>query len=96
MRYDPPFQRTLGLVPVLCIVALLLVLPLFVQGSFFRHLMVLAFIYAVVAASWDLSFGYGGLLNFAHVALFAVGIYAYGILAKTYGVNPWLLSLIHI
>ena len=94
MRYDPPFQRTLGLVPVLCIVALLLVLPLFVQGSFFRHLMVLAFIYAVVAASWDLSFGYGGLLNFAHVALFAVGIYAYGILAKTYGVNPWLAVLL--
>lgn len=90
MRYDPPFHRSNGLIPaLLCILALALV-PLVFDGSYLRHLLVLSMVFAIVAASWDLSFGFGGLLNFAHVALFAVGIYTYGILAKTYGINPWL------
>lgn len=94
MRYDPPFHRTNGLIPALVIVLLLAVLPFFFEGSYVRHILILSFVFAIVAASWDLSFGFGGLLNFAHVALFAVGIYAYGILAKTYGVNPWLAILL--
>lgn len=93
MRYDPPFHRTNGLVPALLVVAVLAVFPLVFESSYIRHLMILAFVFAMVAASWDLSLGYGGLFNFAHVALFAIGIYVYGILAKTYGVNPWLAIL---
>ncbi len=90
MRYDPPFHKTNGLIPSIIVVTLLALVPFFIDGSYVRHLLILAMVFAIVAASWDLSFGYGGLLNFAHVALFATGIYAYGILAKTYGVNPWL------
>ncbi len=44
------------------------------DASYHRHVMILALIFAIVAASWDLSFGYGGLFSFAHVALFAVGV----------------------
>lgn len=94
MRYDPPFHKTNGLVPAIIVIALLAIFPFFFDASYIRHLMILAFVFAIVAASWDLSFGYGGLLNFAHVALFAVGIYTYGILAKTYDVNPWLAILL--
>lgn len=94
MRYDPPFHLTNGLIPTVSVVLGLALLPVVFDSSYFRHLLILAMVFAIVAASWDLSFGYGGLLNFAHVALFAVGIYAYGILAKTYGVNPWLAILL--
>ncbi|MFK7752539.1 MAG: alpha/beta fold hydrolase [Sedimentitalea sp.] len=94
MRYDPPFHRTNGLIPAIVVVLALAVLPFVFDGTYLRHLIILSFVFAIVAASWDLSFGFGGLLNFAHVALFAVGIYAYGILAKTYGVNPWLAILL--
>lgn len=94
MRYDPPFHRTNGLIPAILIVIALALVPFVLEGSYIRHLIILSFVFAIVAASWDLSFGYGGLLNFAHVALFAVGIYAYGILAKTLGVNPWLAILL--
>ena len=90
MRYDPPFHRSAGLWPAVLAVAALALLPFGVEDGYLRHLLVLAFVYAVVAASWDLTLGYGGLFNFAHVALFAVGLYAYGILAKTLGVSPWL------
>jgi ABC-type branched-subunit amino acid transport system permease subunit/pimeloyl-ACP methyl ester carboxylesterase len=94
MRYDPPFHKSSGLIPALFVLAVLLVLPLVIEASYLRHLMILAFVFGIVAASWDLSLGYGGLFNFAHVALFAVGIYTYAILAKTLGVNPWLAVLI--
>ena len=93
MRYDPPFHKSNGLVPALVVLAGLMVLPWIFDASYARHLMVLVFVFGVVAASWDLSLGYGGLFNFAHVALFAVGIYTYAILAKTLGVNPWIAML---
>lgn len=90
MRYDPPFHRSNGLIPVLIAFVALAVYPLVFDATYARHLVILAFVYAIVASSWDLSLGYGGLFNFAHVALFAVGVYSYGILAKTLGVSPWL------
>ena len=93
MRYDPAFHKTNGLIPALLVITALACLPFVFDSSYFRHLLILSMVFAIVAASWDLSFGYGGLLNFAHVAMFAVGIYAYGILAKTYGLNPWLAIL---
>lgn len=93
MRYDPPFHKSNGLVPGFVVLAGLIVLPWIFDASYARHLMILVFVFGVVAASWDLSLGYGGLFNFAHVALFAVGIYTYAILAKTLGVNPWIAML---
>ena len=93
MRYDPHFHKSNGLIPALVVLAGLMVLPWIFDASYARHLMVLVFVFGVVAASWDLSLGYGGLFNFAHVALFAVGIYTYAILAKTLGVNPWIALL---
>ena len=93
MRYDPAFHKTNGVIPTLLVIAFLSCLPFVIDSSYLRHLLILSMVFAIVAASWDLSFGYGGLLNFAHVAMFAVGIYAYGILAKTYGLNPWLAIL---
>lgn len=90
MRYDPPFHRTNGLVPAIAALIGLAIFPVLVDDPYARHLLILAFVFAIVASSWDLSLGYGGLFNFAHVALFAVGVYTYGILAKTLGVSPWL------
>ncbi|TIU61172.1 MAG: branched-chain amino acid ABC transporter permease, partial [Mesorhizobium sp.] len=40
--------------------------------------------------NWDLSLGYGGVFNFGHLALFGIGFYAYSLLAKQAGVDPWI------
>ena len=93
MRYDPPLQKTQGLWPLLLAVVALVAYPFVFEATYFRHVMILAFVFAIVATSWDFSLGFGGLFNFAHVALFAVGIYTYAILAKTLGVSPWLAIL---
>lgn len=73
------------------VIVLLLVLPLIFQGSYLRHLFILAFLFAIVAASWDLTLGYTGLFNFGHVAFFGLGVYTAGILTTQAGVNPWLV-----
>jgi len=74
----------------LAVVAVLCVAPWFSSGSHFRHLLIVAMFYAVIASNWDLSVGYAGIFNFAHVAFFALGAYTAGILTKSFGVNPWL------
>lgn len=75
-------------------VALLLIVPVFVQDSYVRHLFIMAFVYAVVASNWDLSLGLGGLFNFGHLTFFGTGVYTAAILAKSGGVNPWLAILL--
>lgn len=72
---------------------LLALAPLVTGDQYIRHLLIIAMMYAVVAASWDLSLGYAGIFNFAHVAFFALGAYTGGILTKSFGVSPWLAIL---
>ncbi len=75
---------------VLVMVLLGLFMPLFIRSPFIRHLLITAMIYAVVASNWDLSLGLGGVFNFAHTVFFAGGAYTAAMLAKVYGVSPWL------
>ena len=70
--------------------ALLALLPLAAGDSYSRHVLIMAFLYAVVASNWDLSLGYGGIFNFAHLALFGIGVYAYALLTKLAGIDPWI------
>ncbi len=70
--------------------ALLALLPLAVTDSYGRHLMVMIFIYGLLAASWDLTLGYAGVFNFGHLALFGVGLYTYGTLTTVAHATPWL------
>lgn len=84
-------MKTLAIAVVL--VAGLLV-PVAIEDTYIRHLFIIAFIYAIVAASWDLSLGYAGIFNFGHVAFFGIGVYATGLSAKLLGIDPWIAMLI--
>jgi branched-chain amino acid transport system permease protein len=74
--------------------AVLALLPLVVGDSYSRHILIMAFIYAVVASNWDLSLGYGGVFNFGHLALFGIGVYAYSLVTKLAGVDPWIAMVL--
>lgn len=65
-------------------------LPLFVTTTYARHLLIVAMLYGVVASNWDLTLGYAGVFNFAHIAFFALGAYSAGILSRVYGISPFL------
>jgi branched-chain amino acid transport system permease protein len=50
-------------------------------------------ILALLATSYNLIFGYAGLVSFGHAAFFGLGAYAMAMLTKNYG-SPMLLALI--
>jgi branched-chain amino acid transport system permease protein len=59
---------------------LVLILPLFVQ-SYWLHVLITGYFYAVLAASWALLAGYGGQFSFAHMAFMAIGAYVGGLVS---------------
>ncbi len=70
--------------------ALIALAPLVFTDAYSRHVLIMVFIYAIVASNWDLSLGYGGVFNFGHIALFGIGVYAYSLLTKLAAMDPWL------
>jgi branched-chain amino acid transport system permease protein len=59
-------------------------------GRFILHLFILFFVWSIVAESWNLILGVGGIFSFAQIALFAIGGITTGALAKHLGWNPWI------
>src|SRR4051794_606787 len=81
-----------GIVVFLGLLVLLALLPTLGISSYVQHVLIIACIWAIVAASWDLSLGYAGIFNFAHIAFFGLGVYTYAIGTKSLGV-PTLAAL---
>jgi len=79
------------------VLALGLLVPILLErfgiGDYLVTLLILFFMQAVVAQSWNLIMGYGGIYSFAQVALFAVGGWTAGVLALSLGWNPFLAIL---
>jgi branched-chain amino acid transport system permease protein len=80
---------------VIVIVLLLFLLscPLF-SGSYYTHLLIVCFIWAVVTSAWNLIMGYAGIYSFAQLAFFTVGSYGAGLVEVWWGVSPWFGLLI--
>ncbi len=58
-------------------------------SKFVQGLAIEIFILALYALSYDLIFGFTGLLSFGHSMFFAVGAYLTGIALKNFGLNLW-------
>ncbi len=71
-------------------IAVFLAIPHVVTDKLLMHLAILGMLYAIVASNWDLTLGYAGVFNFAHLAFFGIGAYTSGILAVKLGISPWL------
>ena len=54
------------------------------------HLLILAFIWSVVASAWNLIMGYARVLSFGQIAFFAIGGYTTAMLTQQLGISPYL------
>lgn len=72
------------------ILVFLLVYPLLGASSYMRHLFILFFIWAIVAANWNLLMGYAGINSLGNIGFLAIGGYVSGILAKSFDLSPWV------
>ena len=74
---------------VLLVCLLLLLFPVISREPFILRVLILASIFAVFAASWDLLSGFTGQINFGHALFFGVAAYTAAILNRDLGWAPW-------
>ncbi len=77
---------------VLVALALAIVFP-FLAPSYWTHVMIIAYYYALVAASWSLIAGFTGQFSFGQMAMATIGGYTSGFLSLSLGVPP-LIGLV--
>jgi branched-chain amino acid transport system permease protein len=81
---------SIGMVVVAAVLILLLprILP-----QMYVHRIIEVLVFALFAVSFNLLFGYAGLLPFGHAAFFGVGAYTAALIFKNYPATPLLLTL---
>jgi branched-chain amino acid transport system permease protein len=74
-----------GIILVVLVIALLA--PLFLQ-SYWLHVVIIAYFFGLLAASWSLLAGYAGQFSFGHMAFMAIGGYTTGLLGRYLQMPP--------
>ena len=77
-----------GRTVVLLVCLGLLLFPLISREPFILRVLILASIFAVLAASWDLLSGFTGQINFGHALFFGVAAYTAAVLNMNLGLAP--------
>ena len=77
--------------------AALVALPLLVEGSYYRYLGIIVFIYGIVAVGLNILAGYAGQFSLGHAALMAMGAYTTALLTKALAPIPFFQATgVHI
>ncbi len=85
-RKFPLSRQWIAALAAVIVAALIpLVLP-----TYWLHVVIVAYFYALLAASWSLLAGYAGQFSFAHMAFMAIGGYTTGLLGRYLGTSPLL------
>ncbi len=74
----------------------LVVFPLVFDSSFLHHVMIIFFMYALMAQSWNILAGFCGQISLGHAAFFGIGAYSTGYLYFAYQLSPWIGLLVGV
>ncbi len=66
----------------------MLLFPVITNDPYLLRILILASIFAILTASWDLLSGFTGQMNFGHALFFGVGAYTSAILNLNLGIPP--------
>jgi len=78
----------------LIFVIAVLVIPLFLTGSYLINVFVFVGINTLLAVALNLLLGYAGQISLGHAAFFGLGAYISGILTTRFGLDPWFALVI--
>lgn len=82
------FQRNRVIFWLICL-SLLCIAP-FLISEYFLYILILTYLYAFLASSWNLIGGMGGQLSIGHAVFFGLGGYTSTFLFKEYELSPWI------
>jgi len=74
---------------ILLVCVFLLLFPLISREPFILRILILAAVFAIFAASWDLLSGFTGQVNFGHALFFGVAAYTAALLNWNLDLPPW-------
>ncbi len=83
-------HKKVFLASVLLLLSLPLILP---DNPYIIHILILSFIWGVVASAWNLIVGYANVFSFGQIAFFAIAGYTSAMVSIYLGVSPWLAIL---
>lgn len=87
--YDLAANRTIRCTFLACLILILLACPLLT--SFYQtNIMISAMLYIILALGLNIVVGLAGQLVLGYVAFYAIGAYAYGLLAQNFGIGFWI------
>ena len=82
----PPAFTWLGF----ALFAFLVAYPFIFTGTFSHHLMIMVFLHALMAQSWNVVAGMSGQISLGHAVFFGLGAYASAVLYIKWGITPWI------
>ena len=74
----------------------LIAFPHVFNGPFPHHVMIIIFMYALMAQSWNVLAGFCGQISLGHAAFFGIGAYSTGYLYFAHQVSPWIGMLVGV
>ena len=81
-------------IAVVISILLIALYPMMHGDTYIMHIFILFFIWSVVASNWNLLMGYAGIFSLGNIGFLAIGGYTSGILAKSFGLSPWLCIVV--
>lgn len=88
VRDRKAFARSLAIVAAVIVVWL--GLSFVIDSTYYRLLLTIIPIWAVLAISWNVFSGYSGLVSFGHGAFFGLGAYTVTLGLVHFGLTPWI------
>jgi len=79
---------------ILVLIIFLAIVPVIITNRYVLHVFILFYIFAALAVSYDLIYGYGGQLNFGIAAFMAIGAYCSALLSLRLNVSPFVALFI--
>jgi len=77
--------------PALWVIAICSILvPLLINSRYYQDIIVMTFLWAGLAGSWNLYSGYSGRISAGHAAFLGIGAYTSTLLYLNLGVSPWI------
>lgn len=87
-------QRILRTGAVLVLILIILLYPFLFQTSYYRGIMIIIGLKAIVAIGLSLLMGFAGQISLGHAAFYGLGAYMTGILTVRSGLPPWLAMVL--
>jgi branched-chain amino acid transport system permease protein len=74
----------------------LLAFPHVLDKPFLHHVMIIIFMYALMAQSWNVLAGFCGQISLGHATFFGIGAYSTGYLFFAHQISPWIGMLVGV